>query len=52
MKKDFDVGIAMSGKEALKQMQANTPDLVITDLFMDGMQLMEAIHHTNIVVKI
>ena len=45
----FDVKTARSGEDALIEMQENTPDLVITDLFMgegmDGMQLMENIHN-------
>lgn len=38
---------ATSGEEALAKMEVNIPDLVITDLFlggMNGMQLMESIH--------
>jgi len=45
----FDVKTAISGEDALIEMRENTPDLVITDLFMgegmDGMQLMENIHN-------
>lgn len=46
-KEGFDVETAMSGEEAITKMEDNTPDLVITDLFMggmNGMQLMESIH--------
>ncbi len=46
-KEGFDVQTATSGEEALGKMKINTPDMVITDLFMDGMngmQLMESIH--------
>lgn len=46
----FDVTTVTSGEDALIAMQDNTPDLVITDLFMEngmnGMQLMESIHNT------
>lgn len=50
LKKDnFYVTTVTSGNDALIEMQDNTPDLVITDLFMEdsmnGMQLMERIHH-------
>lgn len=45
----FDVTTVTSGEDALIAMQDNTPDLVITDLFMEdgmnGMQLMERIHN-------
>jgi len=45
----FDVTTVISGEDALIEMQENTPDLVITDLFMgegmNGMQLMESIHN-------
>ena len=47
-KEGYDVETAMSGKEALAKMEVNIPKLVITDLFMDGMngmQLMESIHN-------
>lgn len=43
----FEVEIAMSGEEALDKMKINAPNMVITDLYMDGMngmQLMETIH--------
>ena len=46
-KEGFDVQTATSGEEALAKMKINTPNMVITDLFMDGMngmQLMESIH--------
>ena len=46
-KEGFDVQTATSGEEALGKMKINTPNMVITDLFMDGMngmQLMESIH--------
>ncbi len=46
-KEGFDVETAMSGEEAITKMEDNTPDLVLTDLFMggmNGMQLMESIH--------
>ena len=46
-KEGFDIQIAMSGEEALGKMKINTPNMVITDLFMggmNGMQLMESIH--------
>jgi two-component system response regulator GlrR len=46
-KEGFDVQTATSGEEALGKMNINTPNMVITDLFMDGMngmQLMESIH--------
>ena len=46
-KEGFDVETAMSGEEAITKMEDNTPDLVITDWFMggmNGMQLMESIH--------
>ncbi|MCK5667873.1 MAG: sigma 54-interacting transcriptional regulator [Gammaproteobacteria bacterium] len=46
-KEGFDVQTATSGEEALGMMKINTPNMVITDLFMDGMngmQLMESIH--------
>ncbi len=48
-KEGFDVTTVTSGEDALIAMQDNTPDLVITDLFMEGgmngMQLMESIHN-------
>jgi len=48
-KEGYDVKTVTSGEDALIEMQDNTPDLVITDLFMetgmDGMQLMESIHN-------
>lgn len=46
-KEGFDIQTATSGLAALKEMEIHSPDLVITDLFMDGMngmQLMENIH--------
>ncbi len=46
-KEGYDVETATSGEEALAKMEVNIPDLVITDLFLDGMngmQLMESIH--------
>jgi len=46
-KEGYDVETAMSGEEAITKMEGNIPDLVITDLFMggmNGMQLMESIH--------
>ena len=46
-KEGHDVETATSGEEALAKMEINIPDLVITDLFLDGMngmQLMESIH--------
>lgn len=49
-KEGFDVETAMSGEEAISKMKDNTPDLVITDLFMggmNGMQLMESIHSST-----
>ncbi len=49
-KEGFDVDTAMSGEEAISKMKDNTPDLVITDLFMggmNGMQLMESIHSST-----
>ena len=49
-KEGCDVETAMSGEEAISKMKDNTPDLVITDLFMggmNGMQLMESIHSST-----
>ena len=46
-KEGYDVETVTSGEEALTKMEVNIPDLVITDLFLDGMngmQLMESIH--------
>ena len=47
---EFDVKRAMSGMEALSQVSIYAPDLVITDLYMegmDGMALMTELHNDN-----
>ena len=46
----FDVVTALSGSEAFEKITGSAPSLVITDLFMDGMnglELMSSLHKTN-----
>jgi two-component system, NtrC family, response regulator GlrR len=46
-KEGFEVQTAISGEDALDEIEISSPDLVITDLFMggmNGMELMERIH--------
>lgn len=46
----FQISTAISGEEALNGMSENYPDLVITDLYMNGisgMQLLSSIHSVN-----
>jgi two-component system response regulator GlrR len=49
-KAGFEVGTAMSGRDALAQIGVRAPHLVVTDLFMDemdGMTLLTEIHRSN-----
>lgn len=49
-KEGFNVNTAMSGEQALAEIAGNSPNLVITDLYMNGMsgmQLLTAIHSDN-----
>ena len=49
-KSGFKIGTAISGEEALRAMAEFNPDLVITDLYMNGisgMQLLSSIHSVN-----
>jgi two-component system, NtrC family, response regulator GlrR len=49
-KEGFEVLAVKSGEEALSQVQTLQPNLVITDLFMagmDGMEVLSAIHRDN-----
>jgi two-component system, NtrC family, response regulator GlrR len=46
----FQILTAMSGEEALIKLSESSPDLVVTDLYMDGingMQLLTSIHSEN-----
>ncbi|OGT63233.1 MAG: two-component system response regulator GlrR [Gammaproteobacteria bacterium RIFCSPLOWO2_02_FULL_47_50] len=46
----FNISTAMSGEQALAEITGNSPNLVITDLYMNGMsgmQLLTAIHSDN-----
>ena len=46
----FTISTAISGEQALAEVHTNKPNLVITDLYMNGMsgmQLLSAIHSDN-----
>jgi two-component system response regulator GlrR len=52
---DYDVATASGGEEALARIDVAKPDLVITDLFMDGMDgmaLLAAIHNRNPLIPV
>ncbi len=52
---DYDVAVAGSGEEALARIDVAKPDLVITDLFMDGMDgmaLLAEIHSRNPLIPV
>lgn len=51
----YDVGVASGGEDALGQIEITRPDLVITDLFMDGMDgmaLLTEIHNRNPLIPV
>ncbi len=52
---DYDVAVAGGGEEALGRIEIAKPDLVITDLFMDGMDgmaLLAEIHSRNPLIPV
>ncbi|MGR9089475.1 MAG: sigma-54-dependent transcriptional regulator [Gammaproteobacteria bacterium] len=52
---DYDVAVAADGEEALARIDIAKPDLVITDLFMDGMDgmaLLTEIHNRNPLIPV
>lgn len=51
----YDVGAVLGGPDALAQIEVTKPDLVITDLFMDGMDgmtLLTEIHTRNPLIPV